>query len=292
MSLLQSIFLGIVQGITEFLPVSSSGHLAILKNLFGVQTDSGLLFDVLLHFGTMIAIVVAFRKDIGRMIIAAVGMIRDIFYNAGTWRHNYKERDSKRYRKIIHNNYRKFTMLVIISTIPTAIIGYVARDLVAMAEQTLLVPGICLILTAGLLLVADVVEPGEKVPNTISLTNGFVIGIVQGLSTLPGLSRSGATITACLVSGFDSRFAVRYSFVMAVPAILGAMIEECSKAGNYTCTTSQVFSYIVGAAVAGIVGYFCIKKMLGIVRKKNYKGFALYCLVVGIIAIGGYLVHR
>lgn len=292
MSLLQSIFLGIVQGITEFLPVSSSGHLAILKNLFGMETDNGLLFDVLLHVGTMIAMMIAFRKDICRMIGATVSILRDILYNAQVLIHNHKEKDSKRYRKILKNNYRKFVLLVLVATIPTAIIGYEARDLVAMAEQTLLVPGICLILTAGLLMVADMVEAGDKVPNTISLSNGFVIGIVQGLSTLPGLSRSGSTLMACLVSGFDSRFAVRYSFLMSVPAILGAMIVECSQMGNYTFTAGQVFSYIVGAAVAGVVGYVCIRKMLEIVRRKNFKGFALYCLVVGIIAVIGYLVRR
>ncbi|MDO5539889.1 MAG: undecaprenyl-diphosphate phosphatase [Eubacteriales bacterium] len=292
MSIIQAIFLGFVQGITEFLPVSSSGHLSIIKNLLDINTDGGLLFDVLLHFGTMVAVIVAFRKDIGRMIAETLRMIRDIIYNIGIMKHNHKEQDAKRYRKIVHNNYRKFVMLVIISTIPTAIIGYSARELVSIAEQTLIVPGVCLILTAGLLLVADVVESDKKIPKDITYTNSFMIGVAQGLSTLPGLSRSGTTIAACLISGFDRRFAVKYSFIMSVPAILGAVILECGDLGKYTVTMPQIFIYLLGSVIAGVTGFICIKKMLVVVRKKKFKGFAVYCLIVGIIAISGHFISR
>lgn len=292
MSIIQSVFLGIVQGITEFLPVSSSGHLSIIKNLMGINTDGGLLFDVLLHMGTMMAVLIAFRRDIGRMIAESLRMVRDLIYNIGIMKHNHKEQDAKRYRKIVHNNYRKFVMMVIVSTIPTAVIGYSARELVSIAEQTLIVPGVCLILTAGLLLVADVVESDKKIPKDITYTNSFMIGVVQGLSTLPGLSRSGTTIAACLISGFDKRFAVKYSFIMSVPAIFGAVILECRELGKETTAMPQMLIYLSGAAVAGVVGYFCIKKMLVVVRKKKFKGFAVYCLILGIIAISGHFISR
>lgn len=292
MSIIQSIFLGIVQGITEFLPISSSGHLAILKNLLGIQIQGSLFFDVLLHLGTMAAVIFAFRRDIGRMIAELICMFRDILYNIGIFRHNHKEQDAKRYRKIVHNNYRKFVGLVFVSTIPTAVIGYAARDLVSIAEQTLIVPGVCLILTAGLLLVADVMETEKKIPKDITYTNGFMIGVVQGLSVIPGISRSGATITACLISGFDRKFAVKYSFIMSVPAILGAVVLECGELSQNAVTVPQFFIYLAGAVTAGIVGYFVIKKMLFIVRKKKFKIFALYCLALGTVAIAGHFVNR
>ena len=292
MTLIQSVFLGVVQGITEFLPVSSSGHLAILQNLFGVQTEGGILFDVMLHLGTVIAICVVFWKDVMRMIGETIRMISDIGKNISIWMHNKKEKDAIRYKKILHNNYRRFVVMVLCATIPTAVIGFAARDLISLASTSLLVPGIGLIMTAVLLIVADAVESGKKIPKDISFTSAFLIGIAQGISTLPGLSRSGVTIAASLISGYQKRFAVKYSFIMAIPAILGAAVLELSQIGGSHISVSQFFVYLAGAAVAGIVGYVCIKKMLAVVRKKKFRGFAVYCLVIGCISIVGYIVMR
>lgn len=287
-----SIFLGIVQGLTEFLPVSSSGHLVILQNFLGIGNDDTLLFDVLLHFGTVIVIICVFRKDILRMLLESLRMLADVVYNIQTRLHNRREQDAKRCRKIVHNNYRRFVVQVLVSAIPTAVIGYAARDLVSIASQTLIVPGVCLILNAGLLLVADVTEAGHRIPKDVSYTNAFMIGVAQGLSTLPGLSRSGTTIAACLLSGFEKKFAVKYSFIMAIPAILGAAVLELFRVDYSRLAISQFFIYLAGAAAAGITGYFCIRKMLVIVRRKRFKGFAVYCLILGIVAIAGYYIQR
>lgn len=292
MSLLQSILLGLVQGITEFLPVSSSGHLAILRNLFGIELQDGPFFDVMLHLGTMIAICAVFRKDLIRMLKESVNMVMDMIYNLKILIHNKKEQDARRYKKIIHNNYRKFTLMVLVSTVPTAVIGYAAQELVNIAGMTLIAPGVCLILNAGLLLVADVVEAGKKVPKDAAYTNAFVVGIAQGLAVMPGLSRTGITILACLLNGFDRRFAVKYSFIMSIPAIIGAMILELTRISAQTTAMSQIAVYLVGAIIAGITGYVCIRKMLVIVRKKQFKGFSLYCLVIGILAIVGHFLTR
>ena len=289
MTLIQSVFLGIVQGVTEFLPVSSSGHLAILRNLFGIQTDGGLLFDVMLHLGTVIAICAVFCKDILRMAGETARMISDICKNSSIFIHNKKEKDAVRYKRILHNNYRRFVVMVLCATIPTAVIGYTARDLVNMAYDSLLMPGIGLIMTAVLLIIADASESGKKIPKDISFTSAFMIGIAQGISTLPGLSRSGATIAASLISGYDRRFAVKYSFIMAIPAILGAVILELAQPGSSNVSLTQFFIYLIGAAVAGVVGFFCIKKMLKIVRRKKFSGFAIYCLIVGSVSIIAYI---
>ena len=288
MSLLQAILMGIIQGLTEFLPVSSSGHLAIFKILFGVDTDTGILYDVLLHVGTLAAICLVYYKDIWKMIVEGCCIIRDVAVNVVLFFKNKATSEKKPYRRIVNSSYRKFVMLVIVSTIPTGIIGVVGGDAVEMASEILIVPGICLIATAVLLFIADHTKEGDKLPKSVTYTNAFGIGIAQGIATLPGLSRSGTTITACLLSGFNRNFAVKYSFIMSIPAILGAMVLQLKDFSEIDVTGTEVSYYIIGVLIAAVVGYICIKTMLVIVRRKKFTGFAIYCLIVGAISIGGY----
>ncbi|MBO5070034.1 MAG: undecaprenyl-diphosphate phosphatase [Roseburia sp.] len=288
MSLLQAIFMGLIQGLTEFLPVSSSGHLALFKILFHVETDTGMLFDVLLHGGTLLAICAVYYKDIWKLITEGCAIIRDVIVNVVIFFQNKAHRKEEPYRRIVNSSYRKFVMLIIVSTIPTGVIGIFAKDVVEKASEILLVPGICLVATAILLFLADHAKDGEKLPKNITYTNAFGIGIAQGIATLPGLSRSGTTITACLVSGFNRNFAVKYSFIMSIPAILGALILEIKDAVNVSVSGTEVTYYLVGMLVAAVVGYICIKTMLVVVRKKKFTGFAIYCLLVGAVSIGGY----
>ncbi len=286
MSLLESILMGFIQGITEFLPVSSSGHLAICKQLFGIE-EPGMFFDILLHIGTLIAVFAVYYKDIGKLIVEGCCIIRDACVNIGIFFGNLKK-EEKPYRRVINSNYRKFVMLVIVSTIPTGVIGIVAKDLVEMAGQILIVPGICLILTAVLLFIADRVPDGGKVPKNVTYTNAFIIGICQGIATLPGISRSGMTITACLLAGFNRRFAVKYSFIMSIPAILGALVLEIKDVDFSVIEGNDVLNYVAGTVVAAVVGYICIKTMLVIVRNKKFMIFSIYCLIVGAVCIGSY----
>lgn len=288
MSLLQAIIMGIIQGLTEFLPVSSSGHLALFKILFGVETDTGMLFDVLLHVGTLIAICIVYYKDIWKLIVEGCCIVRDAVINVIVFVKNKTKQEHEPYRRIVNSSYRKFVMLVIVSTIPTGIIGFVGKDVVEKASEILIVPGICLIVTAVLLFIADHTKDGEKTPKTITYTNAFGIGIAQGIATLPGLSRSGTTIAACLFSGFNRKFAVKYSFIMSIPAILGALVLELKDFSGVKVEGMELFYYIIGMLIAAVVGYICIKTMLVIVRKKKFTGFAIYCLLVGALSIGGY----
>ena len=288
MSLLQAIIMGFIQGLTEFLPVSSSGHLALFKILFGVETDTGILFDVLLHVGTLAAICVVYYKDIWKLITEGVCILRDVFINLILFFKNRIQKETEPYRRIVNSSYRKFVMLILVSTIPTGIIGFVERDVVEMASEILIVPGICLIVTAVLLFVADRVKDGDKLPKNVTYTNAFGIGIAQGIATLPGLSRSGTTITACLLSGFNRNFAVKYSFIMSIPAILGALVLELGDVAATPVSGKEILSYVIGMVIAAVVGYICIKTMLVIVRKKKFTLFAVYCLIVGAVSIGGY----
>ena len=295
MSLLQAILMGVIQGLTEFLPVSSSGHLALFQILFHVNTDTGLLFSVLLHLGTLISIFVAFHKDVGRLIREGILLFIDIILNIVTFFENLFLRKDLPYRRVICTAYRKFVMLILVSTIPTGIIGIVDSDLVEMSETILLIPGVCLIITGILLLIADRLPDGHKTPKHVTYTNAFMVGICQGLATLPGLSRSGTTITACLASGFDRKFAVKYSFLMSIPAVLGAAIleiKDCfgAQGSELALSGGMIANYIVGMIVAAVIGYISIKTMLVIVRRKNFTGFAIYCILVGIVSVVGYFI--
>ena len=161
MSLLQSIFMGLIQGLTEFLPVSSSGHLALFKALFHVQTDTGIMFDVLLHLGTLVAIFAVYYKDIWELICEGVSIVIDFLANVGIAIGNLSSSRKKKYRKMVDTPYRRFVMLIIVSTIPTGIMGVLGQNLIEAASATVLVPGICLIITSILLFISDRVKTGK-----------------------------------------------------------------------------------------------------------------------------------
>lgn len=290
MSLLQAIFMGLIQGLTEFLPVSSSGHLALFKILFHVETDTGILFDVLLHLGTLAAICIVYYRDIGRLIMEGLSILKDVCINIGIFVRNLSSGEKEPYRRIVKSSYRKFVMLILVSTIPTGVIGYLGRDVVEKASGILLLPGICLVATSVLLFFADRTSEGTKLPRNVSYTTAFGIGIAQGIATLPGLSRSGTTVAACLFNGFQRNFAVKYSFIMSIPAVLGAAVLEISDISTSGITGAEIFYYIVGMLIAAAVGYICIKTMLVIVRNKKFKIFAVYCLAVGVLSIVGHFI--
>ena len=290
MSLLQSIFLGIVQGLTEFLPVSSSGHLAILQNFFKIDTGSSILFDILLHIGTLLVVFVVYWKDIWKLILESLHMAGDIFCNLGIFFKNKKAEEKTKYRRIVRTNYRKFVVLILISTIPTGIIGVLGEKLIKNAGETLLIPGICLLITGVLLLISDRAQNCYKIPKDVTYKEGILVGAAQGFATLPGISRSGTTITACLLCGFDRKFAVKYSFILSIPAILGAALLEISDVGQEVITQSLVGTYLAGMIAAALAGYICIKTMLVVVKNKKFKYFAFYCFAIGIISIVGYFV--
>ena len=285
MTLLQSVFLGLIQGLTEFLPVSSSGHLAIAQNIFHIDTGSSILFDILLHVGTLMVVFAVYWKDIWQLIKEFFMMIRDILCNVRIYSKNKKSSVQTPYRRIVKTNYRKFVVLIIVSTIPTGIIGLLGKKLIEDASSTLIVPGICLLITGVLLLLSDRAENTTKIPQDISCREGAVVGIAQGFATLPGLSRSGTTIAACLFCGFDRAFAVKYSFILSIPAILGAAVLEIKDVGSEVVTGSQTGIYLAGMATAAVVGFFAIKCVLKVVSQKKFRYFAYYCFAAGTVAI-------
>lgn len=286
MNLINAIIMGIVQGVAEFIPVSSSGHLAIMKHILGLK-DVGLIFDVLLHLGTLAAIFIAFWKDIKELIVEGFMILGDFFINVARLFKNLFSKNEVEYKKLFSTPYRRFVILIIVSTIPTGIMGVLFNDAFEAAGATLLVPGLCLILTGILLMIADRTKTGHKTEATADFKDAGLIGLAQGVAILPGLSRSGTTITACLLCGFDRSFAVRYSFIMSIPAVLGAAVIELKDFSSVAANQTELINYGVGTVIAGVVGYICIKTMLVIVRGKKFKFFAYYCFTIGLIAVIG-----
>ena len=290
MTIVQAIILGVIQGLTEFLPVSSSGHLAIMKNILRVDLETGALYDVLLHVATLVAICIVMRKDIAKLILAFSSIVRDVFTNFLIFIDRITHKDDQYYIKIMSSAYRRFVVLIIVSSIPTAIIGFLLNDIIETVENELLVPGICLIATAVIILISDFLADGTKKPKDATVYDAFAIGTAQGIATLPGLSRSGTTITACILCGFDRKFAVKYSFIMSMPAIFGALILKLSKISSETVTGGDIAVYIVGMVIAAVVGYFALIFTTKLVQKKSFKYFAFYCFGIGVVSIIAYII--
>lgn len=286
MIVLYIILLAVVQGITEFLPVSSFGHLCFVENILGMEQGPGVLMEAMLHLGTLAAVFMTFQKDIRRLAAETIEMFMDVVGNASLYVHNRRTGEQLHYARIISNIYRKFAVLLILSMIPTMFLGYTARRLVALSASSRLVPGVGILITGILLLVIDLSQVGgTKAAKDASCSNAMWIGICQGLSVFPGFSRSGMTISAGLMSGFSRTFAVKYSYILSIPAIIGAMIMEISQFGSEDMTIGLGFSYVLGMIVAAVVGSLVIRACLKLVHNGKFRFFAYYCFIAGIIAL-------
>lgn len=286
MSVLHAILLGIVQGITEFLPVSSFGHLTVLEGILGVQRGPGVLFEVLLHFGTLASLVIIFFKDIHQILMEFLGMSADAAGNAYIYLHNKRSGESLRYAKIVNTTYRKFTALVLVSMIPSLLLGYAARRLVVLGAASSLMPGVGLLITGIVLLVVDFSNSGgERTPGNTGYHHAMWIGICQGISVFPGLSRSGLTISAGLLCGLSRKFAVKFSYIMSIPVIAGALIMEMKEFAAPSMSVGLGFTYILGMIAAGATGVFTVRFLLTRVQKIRFRYFAFYCFIAGIVGL-------
>ena len=284
MSIGKAILMGVIQGLTEFLPVSSSGHLGLIKALFDTG-DNSILFDILLHFATLIAIVAVFYKDVLRLVIEFGGMCRDIGLNIAALGKSLSGGRDPEYVRVIDNPYRKFVLMLIISTVPTAIIGVFMKDVVEFTSGNLIVTGVCLICTGAILAMSDFLADGDRKLKESNYGDAFAIGAAQGVATLPGLSRSGITIVAGLLCGLDRKFAAKYSFIMSIPAVLGALVLELFDIGTESVTAGDVGCYIVGMLIAAIIGYVALRVIMNIIVSRYFKFFAAYCALIGIVSI-------
>lgn len=270
MSVWNAIILGLVQGIAEFLPISSSGHLAIINNLFDLTTtsDGHMLFDVLLHLGTLAAIFVCYWQDIVNMFYEVLGFV-NVGPLAGTRRR--------------YPNARLFVMLVF-ATLPLLLILPVHKMIETLYYQNVFI-GIALVLTGCMLFVADKMKPGTKGATNITISDALIIGLCQCVATIPGLSRSGTTITAGIATGLSREFAVKFSFLLSIPAVLGANILSIVDAVKQGVVLSNVPAYLVGMLAAMLSGIGAISLIKHIAAKGKFGGFSYYCWVMGVLSI-------
>ena len=267
MSLLSSILLGLVQGIAEFLPISSSGHLAIAEHLLNVSgaTEIPDFFDVLLHLGTLVAVFVAYWSDIRDMIQELICGARDL---------------ARRSTPDPIPPARRLILLIIVGTLPLFLILPV-KDLVeGLSDNMSFVAG-ALLVTGCLLFASDRVRHGRKTERSATLIDVLIVGVAQAIATCPGISRSGTTITAGCFVGFERKFAVRFSFLLSIPAILGANILSLKDAVEVGIDWPSVPVYLVGVAVSAVVGYACIRLLKMIAAKGRFGWFAYYCWFAG-----------
>ena len=271
MSLLSAILLGLVQGVTEFLPISSSGHLAIAEQLLSFTGASNVpeFFDVLLHLGTLVAVFVAYWEDIKSMVLEFFCGVRDI--------KNHSTPSPL-------PPARRMILLIIVATLPLFAILPI-KDTVEGLANNLYFVSIALIGTGFLLFASDRVKKGRKTEKTATMTDALIVGLGQAVATCPGISRSGTTITVGCFVGYERAFAVRFSFLMSIPAILGANIlslKDAMEAGNIW---GAVPMYLVGVAVAAVSGYACIRLLKMIAAKGKFGAFAYYCWAVGALTL-------
>lgn len=271
MTYFQAIVLGLAQGLAEFLPISSSGHLALLQYFFDVSAENVLPFAVLLHFGTLVSVFIVYWKDIVELIRELCAVISDIFRGRGL--------------RINANPVRRLGFMIIVATIPTAVIGLLFNDAFAALYLSLVSIGIGLLITGTILFVAERMSRSNKTVKEMKFRNAVFVGIMQGIAICPGISRSGSTLFGGLISGLNKEFAVKFAFLISIPSILGSVIMEAPDAFREGMDISLIGPVAVGVVVSALSGLFAIKAMIKLVSNKRLIGFSVYTWVLGIAVI-------
>ena len=269
MTYLSSFLLGLVQGLAEFLPISSSGHLSIAQNLLGLNTEIPEFFDVLLHLGTLVAVFVAYWRDI-------CDMVAELIHGVGDLVHGTTPRQVPPARRLI--------LLIIVGTLPLFILLPIHKQVQALSNNMVFI-GAALVVTGFLLFACDLVRKGKKTERTATIADVLVVGLGQAIATLPGISRSGMTITTGCFMGFERKFAVRFSFLLSIPAVLGANILSLKDALDAGIIWAEVPMYVVGVITSAVVGYACIRLLRLVAEKGRFGAFAYYCWAVGLLTL-------
>ena len=285
MDVLTAILLGAVQGLTEFFPVSSSGHLLLLERLLHFQTPA-LLFQAFVHMGSAVAVAVLLRKDVCRILVETGRILRDLGRNGKEFLRSLVKGTDPEYGKIIRTNYRRLVVMLCLAFLPTAVLGFLFAAFAGQLLTDVMSAGIGFFLTGMLLLVCSMLKPGHVLPKDVPYLRFILIGTAQGLAVFPGISRFAVTLSGGILSGFSKKTAIRVSFLLMIPASLGAFLFELIKsASEGLVTPGRIGTCLAGTVTAAFVGIFVIKRFLRYVQTRSLKGFAYYCIAAGILSI-------
>lgn len=272
-----SAVLGFVQGVAEFLPISSSGHLTLFQYFFGME-EPDQLFNVLLHFATLLAVCVVYWRDIWEMIVEFFRFFGDMF--------------SRQRRRGHPPEARRMVLLIIVGTLPLFLVLPIKGQVETLGSNPVFV-SCALLVTGCILFLSDQMARGHKTAKNATLLDVLLVGVAQGVATIPGLSRSGCTISAGMVRGFDRKFAVRYSFLMSLPAVLGAtllkVLDVMELEGGVPA--ENLPKYLLGMVIAAVVGYFSIQLVKLLADKGKFGAFAFYCWGAGALFILLYIMN-
>ena len=272
MGYFEAVVLGLLQGLAEFLPISSSGHLALAQSLFGVEADKVLLFADLLHLGTLIAVFVVYWKDIWELIVELCVTIKDLCTGKGL--------------RLEERPVRKLGVMIIVATIPTAVIGLLFNDFFEGLYSSMVAVGIGFLITGVLMFLAEKMGSANRDIRKMNCRNALFIGVLQGIAIYPGISRSGSTLVGGLTTGLKREFAVKFAFLISIPSILGSVVLEAPKALEGDLDTALLGPILAGMLVAAVSGYFAIKTMIRIVSNKKLSYFSYYVWILGLCTIG------
>ena len=269
MTYFMSILMGIIQGVAEFLPISSSGHLALFQTFFGMENmeEKYMFFTVLLHFGTLISVCMVYWRDI-------VDMIREFFLGIAALA-------GRKDTGVAPPPARRMVMLIIIATVPLFVMVFL-QDAVNQLFSNSIMVSCALLATGFILFFSDRMARGHKTAKNATVADALIVGCGQALAVIPGLSRSGTTISVGMMRGFDRAFAVRFSSLMSLPAVLGANVLEIKDALASNFPIEELPMYLVGVAVSAVVGYFAIRLVKSLSDKGKFGKFAYYCWAVGL----------
>jgi undecaprenyl-diphosphatase len=268
LSILQALLLGIVQGITEFLPISSSGHLVLGKVILGVHTE-GVAYEVFVHFGTFLAIVTILWSDISNILGSLGRLVRHP--SPRNWLRNYRG-----------DIFLRMAILVILGTIPAVVVGLLFKSVIEAAFSSPIFVSFALIITGTFLLGTRWINSADT---QFGIVRALLIGVAQSFAILPGISRSGSTIAAAVYLGVERSEAARFSFLLALPAIFGAAVLESLELLQSNISSQQLITFFIGMIVAYISGMIALKWLLGVIRRGRLDRFSYYCFTVGLVGV-------
>ena len=272
MSIVSAVLYGIIQGLTEFLPVSSSGHLAIAHGLLGTAAEDGsrFTFDILLHLATLVAVLIVYWRDIFPLVPACFRVIGKVFRG--------------KFRLAECDDHERLFVYLVIATVPLVAAVFLNDKVELIGNYPKIVGGI-LILNGMVLFLSDRIGKGNKELPEAKPGNALTVGLCQLCAIVPGLSRSGSTITGGRLCGFTREFAVKFSFILSIPAILGANIFEIPEVVNNPVPASDLPAYALGMLAAAVTGILAMKLLSYVSKKSNFRIFSIYCVIVGIVAV-------